>query len=268
MSGEDQRIIDDAIKIANAAQSRSLVLRIIGALAVRIHSTNSADLFMRLGRLGNTGRFFSDADFVVYSKQRGKLRGLFEDEFRFRIEGYSMLQAKDRMIYSHPDGIYKVDVFLDRLAFSHEICFGSDPGKGRLDLDFPTISLADLLLEKLQIHQITEKDVKDMIVLLHEHRMGSEQDRETIDAKHIALTLANDWGFWYDASMNLDKVLTLAADYQAEKLISREVLIGIQDKIAELKRHLDEEPKSPSWLSRAKIGTQKQWWKDVEERSR
>jgi len=268
MNTEDQKIVDDAINIAEVANSKSIIVRIIGALAIRTHSPGSVDLFTRLGRLGSTGRLFSDADFVAYTKQRSKLRVLFEDEFKFKIDGYSMLRARDRIIYAHPDGIYKVDIFFDRLDFSHEIHFGSDPEKGRLSLDFPSITLADLLLEKLQIHHITEKDVKDMIVLLHEHRVGSVQDRETIDAKHVALTLANDWGFWYDANLNLDKVLALAVDYQANELISREDFFDLQTKVTQLKQYITEEPKSQSWMSRNKIGVQKQWWNDVEERSR
>jgi hypothetical protein len=38
--------------------------------------------------------------------------------------------------------------------------------RGRLELDSPTISLVDLLLSKLQIQRITEKDIKDMIAIL------------------------------------------------------------------------------------------------------
>lgn len=268
LSAEDQRIIDDAINIVEAAESKSIVVRVLGALAIRVHCANSVDLFAKLARLGNTSRLFTDADFAAYSKQRSKLRGLFEDQYRFKIAGYSLLQAKDRIIYTHPDGNYKVDVFFDKLDFSHPISFGSDPRKGRLSLDFPSISLADLLLEKLQINQINEKDVKDIIVLLHEHRIGTYQDKEVVDAKHVALTLANDWGFWYDANMNLQKLLTYAAEYQTKGIITSDVLDDIQDKITQLKRYVDEEPKSENWASRSRIGTEKQWWKDVEEISR
>ena len=268
LSSQDQRIMNDAIRIVEVAESESITVRILGALAIRVHSHNSADLFAKLGRLGNTDRVFTDIDFAGYSKQKGKLRGLFEDEFKFKADIWSLLHMKDRIIYQHPEGLYKVDIFLDRLDYSHPVNFGSNPKKGRLNLDFPTISLADLMLEKLQIHQINEKDIKDIIILLHEHHVGTGQDKESIDAKYMASTLANDWGFWYDATTNLDKVLTMAADYLAKGLISNEILTDVQDKTTQLRKYLDTEPKSKDWISREKNGTQKQWWKDVEEVSR
>ena len=267
-SAEDQEIIDAAINIANVAESKSVTLRILGALAIRIHITNSVDLFSKLGRLGNASRLFTDADFVGYSKQRHKVRGLFEDQFKFQIASYAILQSKNRIIYSHPDGKFKVDIFFDALDFSHEVRFGNEPKNGRLKLDSPTIPLSDLVLEKLQIHEINEKDIKDLIAVLYEHRIGSAQDRETIDAKHIATTLADDWGFWYDANMNLGKVLTLAAGYQTEGLISSDVLTNVKDKIDQLKQYVDAEPKSKDWNLRSQVGIKKQWWQGVEELSR
>src|SRR5208282_6556693 len=267
-SAEDQEIIDEAINIANIAESKSVTLRILGALAIRIHITNSVDLFSKLGRLGNVNRLFTDADFVAYSKQRHKVRGLFEDQFKFQITSYAILQSKNRIIYSHPDGKFKVDIFFDALNFSHEVRFGNEPKNGRLKLDSPTIPLGDLVLEKLQIHEITEKDIKDLIAVLYEHRIGSDQDREMIDAKHIATTLADDWGFWYDANMNLAKVLTLAAGYQTDGLISSDVLTNVKDKIDQLKQYVDAEPKSKDWNLRNQVGIKKQWWQGVEELSR
>ncbi len=71
-----------------------------------------------------------------------------------------------RLIYEHPETHIKIDVFMDELVMAHTMHF-----KGRLDLDFPTIGLADLLLSKLQIHQITENDSIDTIVLLAEHEV-------------------------------------------------------------------------------------------------
>jgi hypothetical protein len=268
LSAEDQRIVDEAIKIVELAESKSISVRLLGALAIRTHATAGVDLFTKLGRLGNTGHLFTDADFIAYSKQRVKLRGLFEDQLKFKIAGYAMLASKNRIIYSHPHDLFKVDIFFDALDFSHPVRFGNEPKKGRLALDSPTITLVDLLLEKLQIHEINEKDVKDLIVLLHEHPINSHQDKEVIDAKYFASTLANDWGFWYDANANLDKVSTLSSGYQADGLISMDILTDVKEKIRELKRYVDEEPKSKDWTSRNKIGTQKQWWNDVEEVSR
>jgi hypothetical protein len=44
--------------------------------------------------------------------------------------------------------------------------------KDRLEKDYPTIPLEELMLEKLQIVKINEKDIKDLIVLILEHEIG------------------------------------------------------------------------------------------------
>jgi hypothetical protein len=254
--------------MVDIAQRKSVQVRILGSLAVRIHSEPSAELFSKLGRLGNTDRVFTDIDFAAYSKQKGKLRGVLEDEMKLEADIWSLLHMKDRIMYRHPNDDFKVDVFFDRLNYSHEVSFGSDPKKGRLALDFPTITLADIMLEKLQIHQINEKDVKDVIVLLHEHVVGLGQDKEMIDAKYVASVLANDWGFWYDASANLEKIRAMTSEYVSKGLLTNDVAIDIQRKIDRLRKYIDEEPKSKNWISRGKNGTKKQWWNDVEEVSR
>jgi len=53
------------------------------------------------------------------------------------------------------------------LAANHLIDF-----RGRLDLDLPTTSLADFLLDKLQIISFSEKDLKDTLPLLGAHALA------------------------------------------------------------------------------------------------
>lgn len=69
------------------------------------------------------------------------------------------MQLEGEFFYDKQNG-FSIDIFLDRLEMCHDIDF-----KGRLELDYPTIPLAEMLLEKLQIVQINEKDVKDVIIL-------------------------------------------------------------------------------------------------------
>ena len=58
--------------------------------------------------------------------------------------------------------------------------------KGRLQLDDPTITTTDLLLEKMQIAEINLKDIKDTLVLLLDHPIGDPPaGKESIDADVI-----------------------------------------------------------------------------------
>src|SRR5207249_2216805 len=90
-------------------------------------------------------------------------------------------------------------------------CFTASAGNGRLELDYPTISLTDLVLEKLQIHRIGRKDLVDLLVLFlgHEVKPGADGDHEVVDADHVTQLLADDWGFWYESIQNLAKARQL-----------------------------------------------------------
>jgi hypothetical protein len=132
--------------------------------------------------------------------------------------------------------------------------------KNRLELDFPTISIADLLLEKMQIVQINEKDIKDTIILLREHPVG-DSEKETINANYVASLLAEDWGFWYTTTNNLQKV----QDYINEiTSLSTEDKTTVTSRLTELRNRLDTQPKTMKWKMRARIGPKKKWYTDVE----
>ncbi|MEW6080984.1 MAG: hypothetical protein AB1576_04245 [Bacillota bacterium] len=50
--------------------------------------------------------------------------------------------------------------FLDNLSFCHVV-----PFLGRLELDCPTVTTTDVLLEKMQIVETNAKDLKDTIIV-------------------------------------------------------------------------------------------------------
>jgi hypothetical protein len=265
-----EEFIKEAINIVEEAQKRGVVLRILGAVTIYIHSLHvpqALEIYNRVGRFGDQGPLFTDLDLIAYSKQRPKIVELFEKVLGFK--GDMMVNAlfgHKRLVYYHPKNLYHVDIFFDKLEFSHDIFFGDKPGKGRLELDYPTITLADLMLEKLQIHQINFKDLVDVIVLLYGHDLcGDTVHKECVDAKYIAKILADDWGFWYDATQNLGKVKNLLEKLVAEGKIGQDVKAVVEDRINRLLKIVDEEPKTKNWLKRAKIGTSKPWYREVEE---
>src|SRR5207249_2848129 len=98
-----------------------------------------------------------------------------------------------RLIYYAPPDRTKVEVFLDMLRMSHTLDF-----RARLALDSPTLSLADLLLAKLQIHEITEKDIQDVIALLAAHELAAG-GREAVDLAYLLGLFRQDWGLYYTA---------------------------------------------------------------------
>jgi len=153
----EEEFLKEALGIVEKAQNRGVYLRILGALAVYIHSLDKPECinaFKSLERLGEGKPIFTDLDLIGYSKQQKEITKLFE-ELKFQPDRMiNVLFAGKRLIFYHPQGKYHVDVFLNKLEFSHDVNFGDKPGSGRLELDYPTITLADIVLEKLQIHYI------------------------------------------------------------------------------------------------------------------
>jgi len=174
--------------------------------------------------------------------------------YSMRPSTFAMHMLGDRGMFVGPSGQFIVDVFYDRLVMCHDIDF-----RGRLEKDYPTIPLAELLLEKLQIVQLAEKDFKDVLMLLREHRIGSS-DKETINGKYIAEILSEDWGFYYTVATNIKKIKDLTVDSKLEEGLKKEVTA----KLNELLRIIEVEPKSLRWKLRAKVGSKKKWYRDIE----
>jgi len=170
-----------------------------------------------------------------------------------------------RQIYSHPEGKYHIDIFFNKLEFSHDVPFGDSPGKGRLELNFPAISATDVVLEKLQIHEINRKDLIDLIVIFLSHQFSESEGNGLINKKYIAQLLADDWGFWYDAKENLQKVKEITSSLLQKGILKEGEATTVVKKVEELIKILDDEPKTKKWMKRAKDGTKKKWYRDVEE---
>jgi len=135
------------------------------------------------------------------------------------------------------------------------------PFTNRLELEEYTIPLADMLLEKMQIVQINEKDVIDTIMLLREHPIGDSAP-ETIDGEYVTKVLANDWGFYYTVTSNLRKIQEFIEKYPQLGPDDRSDVSGKVDTLLKL---IDGQEKTMSWKLRARIGTKRKWYSDVEE---
>jgi hypothetical protein len=163
--------------------------------------------------------------------------------------------SKRLIFYEDTLGIHS-DVFLDELRFCHVVNF-----RKRLEIDYPTVSLTDMLLSKLQIVKINEKDIIDSIVLLREHEVGSK-DKEMVNEDYMAKLFSQDWGFWRTATENLEKIKKFAQAYEKLTEEDKKDVVG---KLEQLQACIEKQPKSMKWKMRDRIGDKKQWYEDVEE---
>jgi len=243
----------EAIRIVELAEKKGMTLRVMGACAVRLHCPKYEYLHRKMGRE------LSDIDFFSYSRFKSDMKKFFED-IGYRPRDYMARYWERarllREIYDDEKNKRVVDVFFDELSMCHTINL-----KGRLELDYPTITLSDILLEKMQIVKLNEKDIQDTIVLLREHEVGGS-DEETVNGKYLAKLLSNDWGFYYTVTTNLNRVRESSKKYEA---LTEEDCNDVSMKVDELLQLIQKEPKSLKWKMREKIGTRKKWYTEVEE---
>jgi hypothetical protein len=201
----------------------------------------------------------------VRSGDRKALRALLEG--RGYVIDRELLVAMEgtRYSFSQPETGIELDVFVDRLQFSHTIDLGD-----RFQLHPRTIPLEELLLQKLQVHDLTRNDVHDAIALLSTHRVAepgedAAGEAEQVDAGYVAALLARDWGFHHTATANL-ATLDRALEQERDALGGEEVVAPARGGVTTLQDAIDAAGKSRGWKLRARVGERMQWWEDVAER--
>jgi hypothetical protein len=247
---EREKFENELKRVIDASNKAGILLRVIGSLAFQIHSPTYGYIQAAMGRA------YTDIDFAGYKKQTKDVKVLMAGLGYQEDKEVFIVSEGDRAIYSNPTNGLHIDVFYDKLDFCHLISW-----EGRLEVDSPTIPLAEMLLEKMQIVKINEKDVIDTIMLLLEHALG-DTDKETINIAHVARLCANDWGLWRTTTMNLDKVKQLAHSYTQ---LTDEQKARVSSQVDTTLARIEAEPKNMAWRLRARVGDRVKWYKDVDE---
>jgi hypothetical protein len=244
-----ENILKWTSRILDEAKHRNITLRLMGGVAAILHCPNYRNIY------DNFARKAADIDFVGYLKEVTELQKMFlELGFKEDINVMRIFGTKRRIFDLQSDGV-RCDVVLDKLRFCHEIDL-----RGRLKTDYPTISLADLILSKLQIIRLNDKDIMDIIALLREHKIG-DTDTETINIKYLSDLCSRDWGLWKTITTNLNRVYQKIGSYMKNWRDFRDV----QLKIKSILEAVDTHKKSLSWKLRNKLGDRIQWYQEVEE---
>jgi len=247
---EREKFENELKAILKASEERGILLRVIGSLAFQMHCPQFGYLQQAMGRA------YTDIDFGAYSRQAKQIAELMTSMGYVEHREVYIGSEGERAIFDKPGTGLHVDVFYEKLDFCHTIYW-----KDRLEVDSPTIPLAELLLEKMQIVEINEKDIIDTIMLLLEHSLG-DVDNETINIKLVTQLCANDWGLWRTTTMNLDKVKQLAHHYTQ---LTPEQKEKVESQVIEILARVNGEPKPLAWRLRDRVGDRVKWYKEVDE---
>ena len=238
---------EEVRRVVDAGRERGLHLRVIGGVAVKLHCPSAQHRSM--------ARSYGDIDFVGYRSERTEVARLMEDLGYEPNRRFNQLQGHRRLLFDNPELGYDADIFLDVFVMCHELNL-----VGRLELDEYTIPIEELLLSKLQVIQLNEKDIKDSFAMLCDHDIAEVDDRDTIDSRFIAKLCSDDWGWYKTLTMNIDKITDMADDFLDEK--EKEVVV---ERLARLRRIIEDVPKSMKWKMRARIGEKKRWYELPED---
>jgi hypothetical protein len=241
-------IREEARRLAEAAVTLGLSARLIGGLAIWLRCPSV--------RTGPYARSYNDMDFAISAAAGTKFKALLMTQGYLPDQFFNGLHGATRLYYGEPVGRWSIDVVIDELVMSHKLDL-----RGRLDAAAPTISLADLLLTKLQVWEITRKDLGDTLCLLADHGL-SEDDSETdgISLPRVRSVLGRDWGFCHTVERNAQKV---AALWSQEPLPGATRDVAAQ--VSALRQAIEDAPKSRAWRLRSRVGERIRWYETPEE---
>src|SRR5918995_1587819 len=240
-SSTRSNVVEEALRTTEQAERDGTTLRLLGGVAIRLRAEDGLHPAFE--------REYADLDWIVPKGKSSEAQKFFDSigytpHFRFNA-----IHGRERLLFFDEQNDRQVDVLVGTFRMSHQIPFGD-----RLALEPMTVPLAELLLTKLQIVQLNEKDVRDALALLHDHPVG-EEDGDAINGAQIARLCASDWGLWRTFTANLDSLGEHLGRYD----LPDESKESIPGRIRELQARIEEEPKSLGWKMRSKIGDRKRW---------
>jgi hypothetical protein len=240
----------EAQKLVKGASAAGVPLRLLGGLAVRVLCP---DLPPRL-------RLDQDIDFGCLSKGRRSVMTYLEEAGCEPDKQFNSLNGSRQMYFHAPSG-RPVDVMVDRLTMCHTLDFR--PGFHTLAF---TLDVVDLLLTKLQIIELNEKDARDILQLLSAFSVAGDSPGEggpEINRDRFCGLVGTDWGWWRTVTGNLSKLPLLVSGNPGLLPPSpRRDPLRNAERLLEL---ADATPKSIQWKMRSKLGERVQWYQLPEE---
>lgn len=240
---------DEMYRLISEAQKENIFLRVIGGLAIKIHSPHSNHRAL--------AREYPDIDFVTNKSGARKLGNFLSSMGYTSNKTFNTLSGDRRQLYYDEPRDRQIDVFIGDFTMCHKL-----PLADRLDVEPVTIPLCELFLSKAQIVELNRKDALDLLTLLLDHEAGDGDD-ETINTNLIASLCAGDWGLYTTVSMTIEKlhILLKSGEVELEETLTH----TIKNRLDAIQKAIDSVPKGLAWKMRDKVGKRVRWYEEVEE---
>lgn len=233
-------------EMLDAAESEGVVVRALGGTAVQLRCKSA-----QAG--GALHRECGDIDLATNSRSARAVKKLLSERGYQPVERFNTLHGRRRLLFTAADG-HHADVFIDTFAMCHTLDL-----RGRLGIDPRTLTLADLLLTKLQIAEANRKDMTDVVALLLDHELSD--DDSGVNLRYIGKILSADWGWWRTVSGNLIRLDGFVDVLELDRTEQGRARAQIQAILETIERA----PKSARWRLRARVGDRVPWREEPEE---
>jgi len=240
---------DEMHRLIAAAQQEDIFLRVIGGLAVKVHSPHASHRSLE--------RKYPDIDFVTDKAGAKKLLSFLAAMDYTPNKTFNTLSGDRRQLWYDEVQGRQIDVFIGDFTMCHTL-----PLADRLEVEPLTIPLAELFLSKAQIVELNRKDILDLLALLLDHEVGTGDD-ETINSELISGLCSRDWGLYTTVSMTIQKLRGFLDEDQID--LDEEEAQTVKRRLTTLQKAMDEAPKTMAWKMRARVGTRVRWYEEVEE---
>jgi len=241
--------LPEAVGLAEGAVKAGIGLKLLGGLAVRVLCP---DYPPRLRR-------DQDIDFACLSKERKKVATYLTDSGCQPDRMFNNLNG-DRQMYFVASSGRPIDVMVDRLTMCHTLDLRPAFGRQRL-----TVDAIDVLLSKLQIVELNEKDARDIVHMLAALPFSGEQGAAgvSLDTDRFCKLLGADWGWWRTVTGNLAKLPALIREKPG--LIPPGDTLDPVARSQRLLQLANDAPKSVKWRLRSNVGDRVRWYELPEE---
>ena len=238
--------VDESRRLVEAANRKGVVARILGGAAVYLQAPSGGPLFPRP---------VNDIDVATRRGMRTAITTVLTAAGYVPDQMFNALHGASRLLFYDTVNERKVDVFIGDFSMCHQI-----PIADRLEREPLTIPLAELLLTKLQIVQLNERDQRDIYNLTYHHSI-SAGNGAGIEADVIADLCARDWGLWRTSKATIARCQANLASYE----VGPQASDVIATRLALLWERIEAEPKTARWRLRSRVGDRVRWYAEPEE---
>jgi hypothetical protein len=232
-------------------ESTDLEIRLLGGVGVALHDHRPVPAALERG--------YGDLDVVVPPRSaRATTAALTEAGYQAN-QRFNALHGAQRMLFYDTENKRQVDVFVGTFSMCHRLDLSGRLGEHTYSLD-----AADLLLTKLQIHEINRKDLVDAVRLLLTHENadigGGAGARDAMSLERLRSVTSTDWGWFTTVTDNLRLVRAAATD-----LLEPGEASIVEVRADAIDESLRSAPKSMRWKARSVVGRKSPWYELPEE---